>query len=99
MPLAIERRRADRVEQAAFVVLKSPDTPSILVETGFVSNPQEARRLASSDYQKQIARAIFNGVNRYFSQNPPPNTYLAWIKRNNRPQVHAADDSLASVEP
>ncbi|HSB96692.1 MAG TPA: N-acetylmuramoyl-L-alanine amidase, partial [Spongiibacteraceae bacterium] len=85
-------------EQAAFVVLKSPDTPSILVETGFVSNPQEARRLSSRDYQQQIARAIFNGVNRHFSQNPPPNTYLAWLKRNGKPPAAGAD-SLASVEP
>jgi N-acetylmuramoyl-L-alanine amidase len=93
----VTRLHTNRVEQAAFVVLKSPDTPSILVETGFVSNPQEARRLASSDHQEQIARAIFSGVNRYFSQNPPPNTYLAWVKRNGRPP--AATDSLASAEP
>jgi N-acetylmuramoyl-L-alanine amidase len=93
----VTRLHTNRVEQAAFVVLKSPDTPSILVETGFVSNPQEARRLASHDYQEQIARAVFNGVNRYFSQNPPPNTYLAWVKRNGKPP--AAADSLASVEP
>ncbi len=88
----------NRVEQAAFVVLKSPDTPSILVETGFISNPQEARRLASRDYQQQVARAIFHGVNRHFSQSPPPNTYLAWVKRNGRPPVQAGD-ALAAVEP
>jgi N-acetylmuramoyl-L-alanine amidase len=94
----VTKLHTNRVEQAAFVVLKSPDTPSILVETGFVSNPQESRRLASRDYQQEIARAIFNGVNRYFSQNPPPNTYLAWVKRSNRP-AHTPADSLASVEP
>lgn len=93
----VTRLHTNRVEQAAFVVLKSPDTPSILVETGFVSNPQEARRLSSRDYQQQIAQAIFNGVNRHFSQNPPPNTYLAWLKRNGKPAVAAAD-SLASSE-
>jgi N-acetylmuramoyl-L-alanine amidase len=94
----VTKLHTNRVEQAAFVVLKSPDTPSILVETGFVSNPQEARRLSSRDYQQQIAQAIFNGVNRHFSQNPPPNTYLAWLKRNGKPVAPAAD-SLASVEP
>jgi N-acetylmuramoyl-L-alanine amidase len=93
----VAKLHTNRVEQAAFVVLKSPDTPSILVETGFVSNPQEARRLASSDYQQKIAQAIFKGVNRHFSQNPPPNTYLAWLKRNGKPVTAA--DALASVEP
>ena len=91
----VTRLHAKRVEQAAFVVLKSPDTPSILVETGFISNPQEAKRLASREHQQKIARAIFNGVNRHFSQNPPPNTYLAWVKRNGRA---SAADTLASAE-
>lgn len=91
----VTRLHAKRVEQAAFVVLKSPDTPSILVETGFISNPQEARRLSSREHQQKMARAIFNGVNKHFSQNPPPNTYLAYAKRNAR---QAATD-LASAEP
>jgi N-acetylmuramoyl-L-alanine amidase len=91
----VTRLHAKRVEQAAFVVLKSPDTPSILVETGFISNPQEARRLASREHQQKMARAIFNGVNKHFSQNPPPNTYLAQVKRNARQPV---PDALASAE-
>lgn len=70
-----------RVEQAGFMVLKSPDTPSILVETGFISNPEEARKLATRSYQRQMARAIFDGVNRHFSVVPPPGTYLAAVKR------------------
>lgn len=90
---------SDRVEQAAFVVLKSPDTPSILVETGFVSNPAEAKRLASSEHQQRIARAIFNGLNRYFSQNPPPNTYLASLKRKSSPQPASELDELATAVP
>lgn len=94
----ITRLHSKRVEQAAFVVLKSPDTPSILVETGFVSNPKEARRLASSDYQKQVARAIFNGVDRYFSRNPPPNTYLASKRNAPNPGVRSSD-TVASVLP
>jgi N-acetylmuramoyl-L-alanine amidase len=91
----VTRLHAKRVEQAAFVVLKSPDTPSILVETGFISNPQEARRLASREHQQKMARAIFSGVNRHFTQNPPPNTFLAWQKRNARQPV---PDTLASAD-
>ncbi len=67
-----------KVEQAGFVVLKSPDIPSILVETGFISNPVEARRLKSKRYQKQIAGAIKRGIVKYFNRNPPPDTLLAW---------------------
>lgn len=58
------------VEQAGFAVLKSPDTPSILVETAFISNPTEEQRLKDDAYQERIARAILGGVKRYFSQNP-----------------------------
>lgn len=94
----VTRLHTRRVEQAAFVVLKSPDTPSILVETGFISNPGEARRLASRDYQQQMARAIFNGINRYFSQSPPPNTYLAWVKRNGSQQQASVERELAPEE-
>lgn len=91
----VTRLHAKRVEQAAFMVLKSPDTPSILVETGFISNPQEAKRLASRDHQQKMARAIFSGVNKHFSQNPPPNTYLAWQKRNAR---EGGPSTLASAD-
>ena len=58
------------VEQAGFAVLKSPDTPSILVETAFISNPTEELRLKDDAYQDKIAHAILGGVKRYFSQNP-----------------------------
>jgi len=58
------------VEQAGFAVLKSPDIPSILVETAFISNPEEERRLKSDNYQVELAQAIFGGIKRYFSQNP-----------------------------
>lgn len=60
-----------RVEQAAFVVLKSPDTPSILVETGFISNPAEERKLRTAAYQAQVARAILLGVKGYFASYRP----------------------------
>ncbi len=67
-----------RVEQAGFVVLKSPDIPSILVETGFISNPAEAGRLKTRKYQKQIAHAIYRGVDSHFRQTPPPGTLLSY---------------------
>lgn len=60
-----------RVEQAGFAVLKAPDTPSILVETAFISNPQEEMRLKDSQYQEKIASAIVAGLERYLAQNPP----------------------------
>ncbi len=66
-----------RVEQAAFVVLKSPDMPSILVETGFISNPDEARRLSQAEHQSNIARAIARGIEQFMRSNPPPDTLLA----------------------
>ena len=59
-----------RVEQAGFAVLKSPDTPSILVETAFISNPSEELRLNDDAYQEKMARAVLGGIKRYFAQNP-----------------------------
>ena len=59
-----------RVEQAGFAVLKSPEIPSILVETAFISNPSEERRLNNKNYQMKLANAILVGVKRYFAQNP-----------------------------
>ncbi len=60
-----------KVEQASFAVLKAPDIPSILVETAFISNPQEEARLNDDVYQDQIAEAILRGIKDYFSKNPP----------------------------
>ncbi|MDP2805140.1 MAG: N-acetylmuramoyl-L-alanine amidase [Gallionellaceae bacterium] len=58
------------VEQAGFAVLKSPDIPSILIETAFISNPEEELRLGDEDYREKLAGAILVGIKRYFSQNP-----------------------------
>ena len=69
-----------RVEQAGFMVLKSPDIPSILVETGFISNNNEAAKLATASHQQALARSIHTGVRQYFQQNPPPGTYIAWLR-------------------
>lgn len=59
------------VEQAGFAVLKAPDIPSILVETAFISNPDEEKRLLDEDYQDRMAAAIATGIKRYFERNPP----------------------------
>ena len=69
-----------RVEQAGFMVLKSPDIPSILVETGFISNSNEASKLSSASHQQALARSISSGVRQFFQQNPPPGTYIAWLR-------------------
>lgn len=60
-----------QVEQANFAVLRNPDTPSVLVETGFITNPQEERLLRSRDHQAQLAEALLQGIQAYFRQNPP----------------------------
>ena len=65
------------VQHARFVVLKSPDIPSLLVETAFISNPREEKRLRDNRYQNKLAKAILKGVKAYFKASPPPNTYLA----------------------
>ena len=66
----INTLHAKRVEQASFAVLKSPDIPSILVETAFISNPEEERRLNDEAYQEQLCASILNGIKKYFSTNP-----------------------------
>ena len=65
------------VERAGFVVLKSPDIPSMLVETGFISNPAEEKRLRSAAYQAKLARAVLSGVRSYFQHHAPPDTWFA----------------------
>ena len=60
-----------RVEQASFAVLKAPDIPSVLVETAFISNPDEEARLADPAYQTQLMDALMRGIERYFAKNPP----------------------------
>jgi N-acetylmuramoyl-L-alanine amidase len=62
-----------QVEQASFAVLKAPDVPSILVETAFISNPQEEAKLRSAAYQQRLVGALLTGINRYFAKNPPLN--------------------------
>ena len=66
------------LEQAGFAVLKAPDVPSVLVETGYISNPNEARRLSSSKYQDQVSSALFEGIKLYMEEHAPPGTWIAW---------------------
>ncbi|HXY05982.1 MAG TPA: N-acetylmuramoyl-L-alanine amidase [Burkholderiaceae bacterium] len=67
----VNRLHRGHVEQAGFAVLKAPDIPSILVETAFISNPDEEARLRDQNYQRQMASAVFSGIRRYFAKNPP----------------------------
>jgi N-acetylmuramoyl-L-alanine amidase len=68
---AVNTLHKPQVEQASFAVLKAPDIPSVLVETAFISNPEEEARLRSDAYQEQLADAIMRGIHRYFAKNPP----------------------------
>ena len=81
-----------RVERAGFVVLKSPDIPSILVEAGFISNPDEERKLLDPNHQAAMASSIFRGVLRYFERHAPPGTLLAL-----RSHVIVKGDTLSQI--
>ncbi len=76
-----------RVEQAGFAVLKSPDVPSILVETGFISNAQDSARLVTARHQQAVAEGLFLGLQRYFQKNPPVNSYMAWVQEQKHNQA------------
>jgi N-acetylmuramoyl-L-alanine amidase len=80
-----------QVESAAFVVLKSPDIPSILVETAFISNPEEEQKLRNTNHQAKLAQAMMVGIRNYFQRNPLPGTHV--------PQQHivSAGDTLSMI--
>ena len=85
---AIGAMHRSSVQQAGFLVLKAPDVPSMLIETNYITNPRTAKLLTSSDYQQQLAKAIFTGVNNYFGRYPPPGTAMAVLKqRSSDPSV------------
>jgi len=96
----INKLHKSNVEQASFIVLKSPDIPSILVETGFISNPGEAKKLRTAAHQKKMAGAIFKGVSTYFQKTPPEGTLLAQ-RVSQLPQVMAykikSGDTLSEI--
>lgn len=83
------------VQHAGFVVLKSPDIPSLLVETAFISNPSEENRLRSSSHQQKVAQAIMTGVRNYFAANPPVGTRIA--KASPRRHVIRRGDTLSHI--
>lgn len=78
----VAKLHSSSVQQADFAVLRSLDVPSILVETGFITNPEEERLLNSSSYQQKMASSIFSGIEQYFYHKPLPGTYVAWAKSN-----------------
>ncbi len=88
----------NRVEQAGFAVLKSPDIPSILVETGFISNPTEAKNLGSRTYRKKMAAQIHAGIVQWFANHPPSGTLIAWHKQGGGQQYTiASGDTLSGI--
>jgi N-acetylmuramoyl-L-alanine amidase len=94
----ITKLHKNNVEQAGFAVLKSPDIPSILVETGFISNPQESSLLATRSYQQKMAAAIHRGIKEWFQAHPPSGTLLAWQKQQDGQQyVIARGDTLSGI--
>jgi N-acetylmuramoyl-L-alanine amidase len=90
-----------RVQKAGFAVLKSPDVPSILVETAFISNPVEERNLRSHSHQNKLAKSILFGIKDYFYSNPPPGTLLAQRLRPEsdvtRKHVISSGDTLGMI--
>lgn len=85
------------VQQAGFMVLKSPDVPSILVETAFISNPEEERMLRDSRHQQRLAQAILKGIRAYFRNNPPPGTVLAARETAAREHVVKRGETLSAI--
>ena len=77
----VTKLHSKHVEQAGFLVLKSPDVPSILVETGFITNPKEAKNLNSAAHRQKLAQAVFQGVKEYFEDKPPEGSWVSWRKQ------------------
>jgi N-acetylmuramoyl-L-alanine amidase len=89
------------VQQAGFLVLKSPDVPSILVETAFISNPAEEEKLRSQSHRDDLSNAVLAGIRKYFYTNPPPDTQIAMeVKRLPAGEVNyviARGDTLSEI--
>jgi N-acetylmuramoyl-L-alanine amidase len=88
---SVGKTHKQHVEHANFMVLKSPDVPSILVETAFISNPAEEKRLRDPAWQRRIAQVISDGVQDYFYLSPPPGTYIAANRQPVRYRVVRGD--------
>ena len=83
------------VERANFVVLRSPDVPSMLVETGFITNPGEEKRLDDPDYRGRLASAIADGVRQYFTDQPPPGSFYAMNDGQRKPTEATRNERMA----
>jgi N-acetylmuramoyl-L-alanine amidase len=95
---SVARLHKKKVEQAGFLVLKSPDIPSLLIETGFISNPKEARQLRTADYQQRMAKAIFSGIDQYYTEHPPEGTLLAKVMKGKPLKyIVARGDTLSEI--
>lgn len=94
----VGRLHKKQVEQAGFMVLKSADMPSLLVELGFISNPTEEGLLKNGQHQYKVADALLGGIRQYFIQQPPPDTYFAYL-RANEPIMHqiARGETLSGI--
>jgi N-acetylmuramoyl-L-alanine amidase len=86
--------RKSAVQQAGFLVLKSPDIPSMLVETAYISNPGEERNLRSSSHQQKVAEAIFSGIQDFFRVSPPDGTLFAEQRHAARSEPTIVADSV-----
>ena len=96
---AVTRIRKTTVQQAPFIVLTSPDIPSLLIETGYISNPGEESVLRASSHQAKLARALRDGIVGYFRSNPPPGTYFAMNPGPPSPARHviARGETLSQI--
>lgn len=92
----IETPHKKYVERASFVVLKSPDVPSMLIETAYISNPKEEKRLKTKEFQQKLAISITNGIKDYFYQSPPPNTWIA-NHVNSTKHIVSSGDTLVGI--
>lgn len=96
----VARLHKNEVEEAGFMVLRTPSMPAILVETGFISNPQEARKLATDSYQKSMARSLFEGIRHYFREHPTEGSLLASLKQQSlseRTHVIRRGENLSTI--
>jgi N-acetylmuramoyl-L-alanine amidase len=85
--------RKPQVQQAGFVVLKSPDIPSMLVETAFISSPADERLLGQAERREALAEAIFDGVRQYFIDHPPDGSRFARARDAGRTVVATAAET------
>ena len=94
----ITKLHKHNVEEAGFAVLKGASASALLIETGFISNPQEARLLSSTAYQRKMAQAIFDGIHEYYSENPPDGSLLS-KKKKRKPEVYVVErgDNLSLI--